>query len=219
MWHLVVCPYLHNLILQLGQEEVDDLVLLDGQRVQVDLLHTLDLASLYETAELGDGLPFLLVALRTAAPATATATSTSTVTATAAVAEATAGCTTSVGHCGLKSAVLGGLVRVVVAVVVQRAKSQYWRPAAGFPAPRVRVRGLALMASGMNHAPPVPFRPHASHVSLCMRSIRPYSFTHRLAQKGRTARAYDYGLPIHSKTYICRRSSTFRASALIVPKA
>ena len=31
--------YLHNLILQLWQEEVDNLVLLDGQRVQVDLLH------------------------------------------------------------------------------------------------------------------------------------------------------------------------------------
>ena len=30
---------LHDLILELGQEEVDDLVLLDGQREQVDLLH------------------------------------------------------------------------------------------------------------------------------------------------------------------------------------
>ena len=38
--------YLHNLILQFGQEEVDDLILLDGQRVEVDLLHTLYLSKL-----------------------------------------------------------------------------------------------------------------------------------------------------------------------------
>lgn len=49
---------LHDLILELRQEEVDNLVLLDGQRVQVDLLHAGDLAGLDETAELGDGLPF-----------------------------------------------------------------------------------------------------------------------------------------------------------------
>jgi hypothetical protein len=70
---------LHDLVLELGQEEVDDLVLLDGERVEVavccqskiptsspppvnvHLLHALDLASLYETAELGNGLPFLLL--------------------------------------------------------------------------------------------------------------------------------------------------------------
>ena len=38
--------YLHNLVLQLGQEEVDDLILLDWQRVEVDLLHTLYLSKL-----------------------------------------------------------------------------------------------------------------------------------------------------------------------------
>lgn len=43
----MVEAYLHNLILELGQEEVDNLVLLDGQRVQVDLFHALDLASLH----------------------------------------------------------------------------------------------------------------------------------------------------------------------------
>lgn len=70
---------LHDLVLELGKEEVDDLVLLDGERVEVaaccqpkfftssvvlvnvHLLHALDLASLHETAELGDGLPFLLL--------------------------------------------------------------------------------------------------------------------------------------------------------------
>ncbi|KAL2285248.1 hypothetical protein FJTKL_08452 [Diaporthe vaccinii] len=91
--------YLHDLVLELGQEEVDDLVLLDGQRVQVDLLHALDLASLYETAQLGDGLPLLLLALA-AATSTATAASTSTIAATT-VAESTTTGTASVSH-GLK---------------------------------------------------------------------------------------------------------------------
>lgn len=88
--------YLHDLVLELGQEEVDDLVLLDGQRVQVDLLHALDLAGLYETAQLGDGLPLLLLALA-AATSTATAASTSTI-ATTTVAETTTTGTTSVSH-------------------------------------------------------------------------------------------------------------------------
>ena len=74
-----IVPYLHNLILELGQEEVHNLELLDGQRVQVDLLHAGDLAGLHETTELGDGLPFLLF-LSAAATATATATATTTVT-------------------------------------------------------------------------------------------------------------------------------------------
>lgn len=41
---------LHNLILELGEEDVDDLVLLDGQGEEVDLLDGLDLAVLYESA-------------------------------------------------------------------------------------------------------------------------------------------------------------------------
>lgn len=48
---------LHDLILELGQEEVDDLELLDGEREEVDLLHGLDLAVLHETTQLGDGNP------------------------------------------------------------------------------------------------------------------------------------------------------------------
>ena len=83
--------YLHNLILQLGQESVHNLVLLDGQRVQVDLLHAGDLAGLHETTELGDGLPFLLFLL---AAATTTATATST---TATVTTARAKSSTSTG--------------------------------------------------------------------------------------------------------------------------
>jgi hypothetical protein len=48
---------LHNLILEFGQEEIDDLVFLDGKREEVDFLNRLDLAILDETAELGDGDP------------------------------------------------------------------------------------------------------------------------------------------------------------------
>ena len=81
MRRLVRVAHLHDLVLELRQEEVDNLVLLDGKRVKVDLLHALDLASLHQTAELGDGLPLLLVVLI----ATATSSTAST-TATAAVA-------------------------------------------------------------------------------------------------------------------------------------
>ena len=49
--------YLHDLILELGQEEVDDLEFLDGKREEVDFLHGFYLAILDETAELGDGNP------------------------------------------------------------------------------------------------------------------------------------------------------------------
>ncbi len=66
---------LHDLILKLWKEEVDDLVLLDGQRVEVDLLHRLDLASLDETAKLGNWLPLLLLVLVGATAGTATSTS------------------------------------------------------------------------------------------------------------------------------------------------
>lgn len=81
---------LHDLVLELGQEVVDNLVLLDGQRVKVNLLHAVDLASLYETAKLGNGLPLLLVAL---AATTATATSS---TAASATSETTA--TSAISH-------------------------------------------------------------------------------------------------------------------------
>lgn len=47
----------HNLVLELGEEGVDNLVLLDGERKEVDFFHRLDLAVLHETTELGDGGP------------------------------------------------------------------------------------------------------------------------------------------------------------------
>lgn len=48
---------LHDLVLEVREEEVDDLVLLDGEREEVDLLHGLDLSVLHETTEFGDGNP------------------------------------------------------------------------------------------------------------------------------------------------------------------
>ena len=48
---------LHDLVLKLGEEVVDDLELLDGEREEIDLLHGLDLAILNEAAELGNGDP------------------------------------------------------------------------------------------------------------------------------------------------------------------
>lgn len=47
----------HDFVLQSGQELVDDLVLLDRQREEVDLLHGLDLAVVDQSAELGHGDP------------------------------------------------------------------------------------------------------------------------------------------------------------------
>lgn len=51
---------LHHLILELGEEEVDDLELLDRQREEIDLLHRLDLSVLHQTAELGNRNPVLV---------------------------------------------------------------------------------------------------------------------------------------------------------------
>lgn len=94
---LVSVSYLHNLILQLGEEEVHNLVLLDGQRVEVDLLHAGDLAGLDETTELGDGLPLLLLLLSTTA-ATATTTTATVTTTVAARTETTTSTGSSVSH-------------------------------------------------------------------------------------------------------------------------
>jgi hypothetical protein len=92
-----VLSYLHNLILQLGEEEVHNLVLLDGQRVEVDLLHAGDLAGLDETTELGDGLPLLLLLLSTTT-ATATTTTATVTTTVAARTETTTSTGSSVSH-------------------------------------------------------------------------------------------------------------------------
>ena len=47
----------HDLVLEGGEEEVDDLELLDGEGEEVDLLHGLDLSVLDESSKLGDGDP------------------------------------------------------------------------------------------------------------------------------------------------------------------
>lgn len=95
-----ILSHLHDLVLEGGEEEVDNLVLLDGQRVEVDLLHGLDLAGLDETTELGDGLPLLLLVLRSTTTTTATATTTATVTTTVTSTrcESATSCST-VSHC------------------------------------------------------------------------------------------------------------------------
>lgn len=51
---------LHALVLELWQKEVDNLVLLDGQREEIDLLDRTDVSVGNETAQLGDGHPLLL---------------------------------------------------------------------------------------------------------------------------------------------------------------
>mmetsp|Transcript_4919 Transcript_4919/g.8521 ORF Transcript_4919/g.8521 Transcript_4919/m.8521 type:complete len:296 (-) Transcript_4919:62-949(-) len=77
---------LHHLILEgRAEEELDNLVLLNGQRVEVDLLDGLNLALLDETAKLGAGHPLLLVILGPTACATATAAAIATASAATAV--------------------------------------------------------------------------------------------------------------------------------------
>lgn len=62
--------YLHDFVLQLWQEPINNLILFDGKRMQVDLLHRLNLASFHESAKLGDWLPFLFVRLVTTSAGT-----------------------------------------------------------------------------------------------------------------------------------------------------
>jgi len=72
-------PHLHNLILQLRQEEIHNLELLDRQTVQVYLLHALDLARLDQPAQLRDGLPLLLLALCSASSGSASSSAASSI--------------------------------------------------------------------------------------------------------------------------------------------
>jgi len=61
---------LHDLVLELVlQEVVNDLGLLHGDGEEEDLLDGSDLALLYETAELGDGSPNVLVTVSASASA------------------------------------------------------------------------------------------------------------------------------------------------------
>jgi len=82
MQHLAPA-YLHDLVLKLWQEEINDLEFLDGQGVQVDFLHALDLASLDQPTKFRDRLPLLL--LRLIATTARSTASTTTVPATSAV--------------------------------------------------------------------------------------------------------------------------------------
>jgi hypothetical protein len=52
---------LHDLILQLGKEVVNNLVLLDGKGEKVDFLDSLDLTILNKATKLGNGNPFLVL--------------------------------------------------------------------------------------------------------------------------------------------------------------
>jgi len=89
------------------QEEVNNLRLLDGERVQVDMLKRLDLLVSYKTTKLGDGDPGLVLIVTstsTAATASTTSTTVATVTSTTATAEASTASTTLTGwlsfrHC------------------------------------------------------------------------------------------------------------------------
>lgn len=60
---LMAQVYLHNLILQLGQKPIHNLILLDRQAMQINLLHTLNLAGLDQSAQFSHWLPFLLFVL------------------------------------------------------------------------------------------------------------------------------------------------------------
>jgi hypothetical protein len=123
--------HLHDLVLEGGKEEVDDLVLLDGQGVKVDLLHGLDLAGLHKATELGHGLPLLLLALCAATGAT-----------TATAFSATTGSkSTSVGHFDCVVGMSEGLVVIggVVVAAGTEFRSCTWRKA--------RIRRVELSPS------------------------------------------------------------------------
>lgn len=98
---------LHHLILEgRAEEELDNLVLLHGERVKVDLLDRLNLALLDQATELGAGHPLLvIIALGSTTAPTATAAIATASTTTAAIAksaaEATALTTCTISHDGL----------------------------------------------------------------------------------------------------------------------
>jgi hypothetical protein len=81
---------LHHLVLEPRHELVHDLVLLHGQRVEVDLLDGVDPVLLHEAAELGHRHPLLLLRLTATATAAAAPTAVTAPTASEAAAEAAA---------------------------------------------------------------------------------------------------------------------------------
>ena len=68
--------HLHNLLLKIGKQLVDNLGFLDGQGEQVDLLDGGDLTGLHQTTKLGHGHPFALLLSVAARAALLTATAT-----------------------------------------------------------------------------------------------------------------------------------------------
>merc|ERR550539_374974 len=69
---------LENLVLQSGTDEhVNDLVLFDGERVEIYLLQALDLPILHQTAQLGNGNPVLLLLASASSASTATTSASS----------------------------------------------------------------------------------------------------------------------------------------------
>lgn len=67
---------LHDLVLEAWKEVVDDLVLLDRERVEVDFFDGLDLSCLYKSSELGDWDPLLLTIVFPATTSTTASAST-----------------------------------------------------------------------------------------------------------------------------------------------
>merc|ERR1719336_2813852 len=83
---------LQNLVLQSRpNEHVNDLVLFDGERVEVDLLQALDLSILHQTAQLGDRHPVLLLLASTS---TASSAATAAASATSSISESSSESTT-----------------------------------------------------------------------------------------------------------------------------
>ncbi len=98
---------LHDLVRELSlgasKELIDDLGLLDGDGVSVDLFEGLDVVVLNKSAELGEGSPLLVVTAATSGTAGAastalSATAATSATATASITEASSLCTTFAFH-------------------------------------------------------------------------------------------------------------------------
>ena len=62
--------------IHLGEKVIDDLVLFNRHGVQEDVLERVDLSCLNQAAELGDGVPCILVGISTTTGATAATTTT-----------------------------------------------------------------------------------------------------------------------------------------------
>jgi len=93
---------LHDFVLELREEEVDDLILLHGEREEVDFLEALDESLLHETTKLGHGLPCTFLALATISSTSATSVTVS--------ASATASAKASVASVSTSSAASSPLI-------------------------------------------------------------------------------------------------------------